>query len=599
MISAPRFYSSLEKHICDATSIQNDLRTFSHDDKLEQFRKFHKDIFHLKEFKNSPQFSTILSLFQSISADLNNLKTRDINALLDFMIIYRRPAAEVIKVLKYLQNIPNFKIDRYTAFSVLRGLTEDGDIDNSMKLIESLKSSAAFEVDISFYDLIIRAYLQRALATYSKKQSFSTDYENVDLQNATKLGLELIENSRVQVDSKFISSYMIAYGKMKNPKGCLYWLDLAHKLKLKPLTPLYNSLLQCYSRIGDTNAALACLDKMSASRNREILWPNSYTFGNLIRMFISRDMSLDVVQIFDTMKTLDVKIDVETFNVLLWNSAKNGNVRKVEEYFQSMKKMGLKPDIYSYNSRIIARATQNQIRPFSQNYFKLLRSKRGNTLLDKEAYSEILDIYEESTKLGLMPNSKTINTLLLCAWFRNDIAKVFDIYKDAEQILQSSPIIQIAQTKKRKEDLFMDALHPNTIDGRDSTVLLDVDTFNYLIVVHISCGEFEKAKEILEIKMPQFNVLPNQWTLALLLRHTIDHGLHEDTSYLVNYLKHWRQSYGVSKSLVFDKGVLDSLLYEIRRKVPKDLGLHKGIDWLRSGKKIDSKKFHRKKVNVT
>ena len=499
-----------------------------------------------------PDLKIILDMLSDLTAsDVDSFSTRDFNHFIDFLALYRRPAVEYFNVLKLMRQLPSAQLDKSSIFGLVRGLTSVDEVEQAEDVLAVARQNQ-IPVDLAPYDLLVKGYLRRTMAQSSAiagKEDLIRADSNV--KRATEITLKLANEGQLRLDTRFLANFAVAHSRLENPRGCQFWVDLGHKLRVKPLTPLYNSLLEAYCRVGDRHAAFACYNHMVASSDRSLLWPNSYTFSSMIRLLASRNRRFDSSKIFDLMRSLKAESDTNTYNVILWHFAKSGNVRKVEECYKRMMKEGVQPSILTFNSRIVARATQANIHPRNSDMLKLL--ERSEAFSAKSAfepvYDEILAIFDDLKASSIAPNSKTINTIAACAWLIGDRSRAFQVLEEGERTILTQASSQVRQTGIEQE--LLTAPDPMAVGEHfdelaNTRAVLDITSFNLLIMLHLSCKDFAGAFDVLTRRMPMSKVPPDEYTLYYMVKHAMSHQLIPELTHLVDYMRHRRRQLGGS-----------------------------------------------------
>jgi pentatricopeptide repeat protein len=524
-----------------------------------------------------------VSKFSELMArDVN--QARVFNAFLDFMGFYRRPTSEILDLVKAMKS--RSTVDGGTVFSIVRALSNIGQPRQAEEVLRLAQRDPSVSVDIGTYDILVKAYLKRALSSSLKIAGNETKIkDHPDVSRATQVALELA--SCAKLDVKFVQTFTIAHSRLKNPQGCLFWVDLAEKLSLKPLTPLYNCLIESYCRVFNKAAAFACFDRMMKSPDKSVLYPNTYTLGVFLRMTAAENKNLTVGQMIQLIETLKIAPDVETYNVMMWHFARNGDVVHTDEIFDRMIRSAYKPNTSSYNARMVSRATHVGIVPRCDKLISLQSDVvRVRKLFPAGLYEQVRSLYKELLKSGEIPSVKSVNTFVACAWVFGDRQHVFEAVADIEDALQNNSHFRAKQSELKASVAENDGAVYDSEYRISSSLILDTTTYNMLISMYLECGDYNNAIDVLLNRMPRNSVPPDDITAYFILRYLSTNGMVVEMKRHIDFLKQRRLKMGLAGCLNRDGTMLDQELARIRQKVDLDGEIARDIDWLRTSRKI-------------
>ncbi|KAI3657394.1 hypothetical protein MP638_001715 [Amoeboaphelidium occidentale] len=591
--SRVRTYSSItsptitNNTVLDTKSSTDQASVSSHDN-LQNLRNILSEYSEVRQdgVLEAPDLADALRVFKDIQNSYKSPKdvsSFEYKVLINLMTRYQRPNEEIIGVMELLKeqikNGANVSMDDNFVAGVLRGLVNNKMLDPAKELLK-LAEQSGLGVASESYVTVLKGCADESLRSCLRvpKENVEKRLDILRRSTAYMTANELIKKYpfRKEIEENGVVSHKLfhvfvrLHAKILDVNGCKLWLEHAKKLPLDELTPLYNSLLELYCRLGQMMNARGLIQEMKSSKDKKKLYPNSFTYGCLLHAD-GRLLHMSLMDIINEMKKTGVSVTTKTWNIILWKKAVKGRIQDTEHYFEKMLQTSTSaPDRDSYAARIVAYAENVRLRADNETTM-LVAEDKLRARLAKTKKKDLVEQYFEKVQnmveeYKTVPNSKFLNTYLLFSL----AAGKFSLGKQYAQHwlneLANNPKLMALQVQGQDLNALHNSLlnpsnHLNVDISRiaQPKTVVDSISFNLFMASQLNLQQEEEAWKIFSI-METYTVMPDEMSYTLLLKYHMKRRNAEKCHNILQQVEGRRLQEGGKCTLIWDKGPLDNCL---------------------------------------
>jgi pentatricopeptide repeat protein len=152
----------------------------------------------------------------------------------------------------------------------------------------------------------------------------------------------------------------------------------------------YTSLMKCYGKDA------AKVSDLNVQMIEDGVNPNMYTYSTMIDAFAKNGQIEKAIEVFDSIMKDGVRPDVFVYTSMIDAFAKNGQIEKAIEVFDSIMKDGVRPDVFVYTSMIDAFAKNGQIEKAIEVFDSIMKD---GVRPDVFVYTSMIDAYAKNGQI--------------------------------------------------------------------------------------------------------------------------------------------------------------------------------------------------------
>ncbi|KAL3517356.1 hypothetical protein ACH5RR_019945 [Cinchona calisaya] len=325
---------------------------------------------------------------------------------------------------------------------------------------------------------------------------------------------------------------------------------------------LASSMISILGRLGKVDLAKKVFDNAISEGYGNTV----YAYSSLISAYAKSGYCNEAITIFETMKDLNLKPNLVTYNALIDACGKGGaDFKRASEIFDEMLTNGVQPDRITYNSLLAvcsgaalwdaARCLFNEMlyRGIHQDIYTY------NTLLDAACNGGHLDaafeIMSEMPVKNVYPNQVTYSTMIRGCAKAGKLDRALNLFDEMKYAgmkldrVSYNTLLAIYANLGRFEEAFTVAEEMESMG-----IKKDVVTYNALLDGFGKQGMYDKVKELFT-KMKAENLSPNLLTYSTLISVYSKGGLYREAMQVYKEFK--RQD--MKADVVFYSKLIDAL----------------------------------------
>ena len=328
--------------------------------------------------------------------------------------------------------------------------------------------------------------------TLNKKKALGKDNQNNwdKSENLNSFNTLILQNQDPRIDAYNIMTKM-------------------HNSKVHPDITTYNRLIDMSFKFDQDENALKLFDEVCDSYSG--VQPDIVTFNIMIKHYVKEIREIKkyqstpnekklekVFKIFGDIKSHDIPLNSITFNTLMDACVEVGDFEKTLSLFDEMKKIDIKPDIYTY-AVIVKGLKGNKGRDNVQKaieIFEIVKNSKDEIKIDEVLFNSVLDIciknnniekaqeiFAEMKKSAITPSAITYSIMIKGYGNEKNLGKCYELY----------------------QELLSSGLIPNEV------------IFGCLMNCAVKCSNLELMVEIHQ-KMTEFNMKMNSVIYTTLIK---------------------------------------------------------------------------------
>ena len=204
------------------------------------------------------------------------------------------------------------------------------------------------------------------------------------------------------------------------------------------------------------------------------------------------------------MANRSVKLDVMAYNTIIQAFTQSGDTERPLEYLQEMKRLGIKPDGFSY-SWVLSSLASNEIK-----LLEVFDEMKSHGFLELEDFNFVMNtfakrgdvtqmnlIFEEMNQRGLTPNRKSFSILLNGYAEQGDTERILEIFNDMKKSHLNTPDISsyniLLKCFSKKQDFVKLIQIFNEMNSFfSSSISPDLLSYSTVINAYGECGDIDK-----------------------------------------------------------------------------------------------------------
>ncbi|ESW14490.1 hypothetical protein PHAVU_008G285500 [Phaseolus vulgaris] len=296
---------------------------------------------------------------------------------------------------------------------------------------------------------------------------------------------------------------LMMLGKCKQPEEASHLFEIMFSEGLKPTVDVYTALVSAYGQSGLLDQAFSTVEDMKSVVDCE---PDIYTYSILAGMFEKMDSTLN-----DMIENGNCHPDVFTLNSFVGAHGKDGQIDKMEKWYDEFQLMGIKPDITTFNLMIKSYGKAGMYKKMKTVIDFMERRVFSPTIV---TYNTVIEVFGKAGEiekmdqhflkmkhLGVKPNSITYCSLVSAYSKAGRIDKVESIMRHVD----------------------------------NSDVVLDTPFFNCIISAYGQAGDLKKMCELF-MAMRERKCEPDNITFASMILAYNTQGMTEAAQKLENMM---------------------------------------------------------------
>jgi pentatricopeptide repeat protein len=323
--------------------------------------------------------------------------------------------------------------------------------------------------------------------------------------------------------------------------------DLFTRMKedgIKPDVYIYATMIKAFSRDLDK------VEKLCLEMIKQKIKHNAFTHNSMINAYAKNGQMGKAIELFNSKELEGMNPDVVTYTSMIDAYAKNGQMGKAIELFNSKEMEGMKPDVAAYNSMIDAYAKSGQIVKAIDLFTSMKIKGLKPTVI---SYSMMIDVYAKSGQIdkaievftsmeikGMKPGVFTYSTMINAYAKSGQMSKAIELFTLAEMgglkpnlFIYTSMID--AYAKNAQMDEAIELFNSKKMEGMKP----DVAAYNSMIDAYSKDGQEDKAREMFA-SMKREGLKPNVNTFSTVLDCYVKNGERQDD--MICILKEMKES---------------------------------------------------------
>jgi len=391
------------------------------------------------------------------------------------------------------------------------------DEDSKNKSIKTLLEENQLEEALQKLDIIQEEVIERDhikvphLGVYILLFKLLGEFEELKapLSHYVTKYLKQMEYFNIPQTVSLYNSIINSFGRKKDFENMIKYFDLMQKKKILPDNTTFTIMINWLEKEGEIELLLLLLQKM---RFYEIK-PDHITLTVIMKAFGKNGKLDKMMEIFEMTEKV-TQGDIFTYNTILTALSFNGDLKKMELFFQRVFSSNIEPDVVTFNILIQA------------------FSKVGDEFRMNKYYRKMLD-------LKITPNNITLRTLLNGYSKTENTDKMISVYNTISSCvsLENSPEILnpfiLAFAKKGDIDSMLSYYE----DMRKSKNEPDEVTFLGLLIGFSKVGNIKTMLQYFELMITKYNIIPKESHLNCIIRTFSNLGKTEETLKYYNGFK--------------------------------------------------------------
>ncbi|XP_014504493.1 pentatricopeptide repeat-containing protein At3g53170 [Vigna radiata var. radiata] len=346
---------------------------------------------------------------------------------------------------------------------------------------------------------------------------------------------------------------LVMLGKCRQPEEASHLFEIMFSEGLKPTVDVYTALVSAYGHSGLLDQALSTVEDMKSVVDCK---PDIYTYSILVSC-CAKFHRFDLIEhVLAEMSFLGIQCNSVTYNSIIDGYGKAGMFEQMDNTLNDMIENGnCHPDVFTMNSFVGALGKDGQIDKMEKWYdeFQLMGIKPDITTFNlmiksygkASMYKKMKTVMDFMGRRFFTPTVVTYNTVIEVFGKAGEIEKMDQYFLKMKHLgVKPNSITYCSLVSAYSKVERIDKVESIMRHVDNSDVVLDTPFFNCIISAYGQAGDLKKMSELF-MAMRERKCEPDGITFACMIQAYNTHGMTEAAQNLENMMISAKDNLGI------------------------------------------------------